>query len=96
MTTISSPGIGSGFDVQGIVSQLMEIENQPLQSLQLKQQQYSAKISAYGQLISAVSAFQTTMDSLGSLSALSVFKTGSSDPDVVEITSTENPDLGVL
>ena len=37
MASITAPGIGSGLDVQSIVSQLMAIEQQPLQRLQLKQ-----------------------------------------------------------
>jgi flagellar hook-associated protein 2 len=94
MTSISSPGIGSGLDVQGIVTKLMDLERQPLQNLQSKQQRYSTQISAYGTLVSAVSAFQASMDSLGTLSALDVFKTSSSNPDVIDITATENPDPG--
>jgi flagellar hook-associated protein 2 len=94
MTSISSPGIGSGLDIQGIVTSLMELERQPLQRLQLKQQQYGAQISAYGSLISAASAFKASMDSLGSPSALNIFNTSSSNPDVIDITATDNPDQG--
>ena len=57
MASITAPGIGSGLDVQSIVSQLMEIERQPLQRLQFKQTQLEAQISAYGQLNSTISTF---------------------------------------
>ena len=34
---LSSPGIGSGLDVNGIVSQLMKAESQPLAALDAKE-----------------------------------------------------------
>ena len=34
MASISSPGIGSGLDVNTIVSQMMAVEKRPLQLLQ--------------------------------------------------------------
>ncbi|MGB5583549.1 MAG: flagellar filament capping protein FliD [Gammaproteobacteria bacterium] len=94
MATISAAGVGSGLDIQSIVSQLMEIERQPLQRLQLKQNQLEAQISAYGQLSSTLSSFQTAMENLGSVSALKVFNGTSSNADVVNVTATSNAELG--
>jgi flagellar hook-associated protein 2 len=94
MPSITAPGIGSGLDVQSIVSQLMVIERQPLQRLQFKQSQIEAQISAYGQLNSTLSTFQTAMDDLGSLDALKVFATNSSNPDVVDLTASSSANLG--
>ena len=42
---ISSQGIGSGLDVNSIVSQLVAIEKQPLQPLQLKATTLKAQLS---------------------------------------------------
>ena len=36
MATISSPGIGSGLDVNSIITQLMAIEQQPVTELKTK------------------------------------------------------------
>ena len=94
MATISSPGIGSGLDVKGLISELMAIERQPLDKLQLEQQQYSAQISAYGQLIGSVSSFESVMNSMGTLSALDIYSTSSSNKDIINITATDNPDQG--
>jgi flagellar hook-associated protein 2 len=94
MATISAAGVGSGLDIQSIVSQLMEIERQPLQRLQQKQSQLEAQISAYGQLSSVLSNFQAAMDKLGSVSALKVFSGTSSNSDVVNVTATSNAELG--
>ena len=94
MPSITAPGIGSGLDVQSIVSQLMELERQPLKRLEFKQSQVESQISAYGRLSSAFSSFQTAMDDLDSLSALKVFTTTSSNEDVINITASSTADLG--
>ena len=96
MPGISAAGIGSGLDVNSIVSQLMAIERQPLQRLQFKQSQLEAQISAYGQLSSSLSAFQSAMDDLGSLDALKVFSTSTSNADVIDITASSSANLGTF
>ena len=58
MPTISSPGIGSGLDVNSIISQLMAIERKPIDNLQTKAYQIQAQISEYGKLQSATSALR--------------------------------------
>ncbi len=94
MPTISSAGVGSGLDVAGIIEGLMAVERRPLQILGGKQQLYTTQISAYGELISAVSSFQSSMENLNNPTALDKFKTSSTNSELIDITSTDNPDLG--
>lgn len=61
---ISSPGIGSNLDVNGIVTQLMALERRPLTLLDSREAGYQAKVSAYGSLKGALSVFQTAMAGL--------------------------------
>lgn len=61
---ISSPGIGSNLDVNSIVSQLMAVEAQPLNTLAKKEAAYLAKVSAFGTLKGALSTFQSALDAL--------------------------------
>ncbi|MGZ8215366.1 MAG: flagellar cap protein FliD N-terminal domain-containing protein, partial [Methylosarcina sp.] len=61
---ISAAGIGSGLDINGIVSQLMTAESKPLELLKSQEKQFDAKLSAYGSLKSAISTFQTAMKDL--------------------------------
>ena len=91
---ISSAGLGSGLDVASIVSQLMAIEAQPLNNLQNKQVQYEAQISAYGQLRSSISSFQSAMENLNTLSSLDKSKASSSDTTVVTATTSEGAKAG--
>ena len=55
---ISSAGVGSGLDVQSIVTQLMNIEKQPLTQLQTKASSLQTKLSAYGSVKSGLSGLQ--------------------------------------
>lgn len=86
---ITAAGIGSGLDVNSIVSQLMEIERQPLVSLQQKKSNIEARISAYGNLKSALSTFQSAMKDLSTPAALKVFTATSGDNGVFTASATE-------
>ena len=96
MPGISAAGIGSGLDVQGIVSQLMAIERIPLQRLQFKQNLLESQISAYGQLSSTMSSFQSAMDDLSSIEALKVFTSSSSNPDVIDVSANSTANIGTF
>ena len=56
---VSSLGAGSGLDLSGILTSLMQVEQQPLVALQKKEASYQARISALGTLKSSLSALQT-------------------------------------
>ena len=92
--TISSAGIGSGLDVQSIVSQLMEIESQPLVKLQNRQTGYEAQISAFGTLRSSIADFQSAMDDLGSLSAFEAYSTSSASSSVITASAASGAEQG--
>ncbi len=64
MATISSPGIGSGLDVSGIVANLMAAERQPLTAINVKVASDQAKLSGFGILKSALSQFQSALKGL--------------------------------
>lgn len=54
---ISSAGIGSGLDVNSIVTQLVALEKRPLTQLQTKAATIQTKLSAYSQMKSLLSTF---------------------------------------
>lgn len=58
MATISSAGIGSGLDVQSIVSKLVALERRPLAQLQTQGNNLSSRISSWGTVRSQLSAMQ--------------------------------------
>lgn len=59
MATITSLGVGSGLDLESLVTSLMAVESKPLTALQTKAASYTSKISALGTLKSKLSALQT-------------------------------------
>lgn len=83
MATISSPGIGSGLDIKSIVSQLVALEKAPLTQLKVNAATVQTKISAYGELKSAVSALSDAASRLRSLTTFNGVAATSSKPDSV-------------
>lgn len=53
---VSSVGIGSGLEVEKIVSQMVELEKSPLKNLQAKATSIQTQISAYGEIKSLTSS----------------------------------------
>ena len=67
---IQSTGIGSGLDVNGLITQLMAAERQPVALFDRKTSDYKAQLSAYGTLSSTLATLQTAAGSAASLSKL--------------------------
>lgn len=93
---ITSAGVGSGLDIEGIVSQLMLLERKPLNRLETRKTQYQAQLSAYGQLKSAVSTFQTAMSKLDTISDFKLFKATSADESYYTATADSTASVGTF
>ena len=85
---LSSPGIGSGLDVNGIVNQLMAAERQPLAALTKREQAYNQKLSAFGQVRSALASFQTALQDLSSGSKFQALSATASDTTVLSASAS--------
>jgi flagellar hook-associated protein 2 len=64
MATITSSGIGSGLDINGIINKLMQVEKKPIDAINQKISDVQTKISAFGQVKSALSTLQSAAKSL--------------------------------
>lgn len=84
---ISSAGIGSGLDVNSIITGLMNVERQPLTLLASKKSAFQTQVSAYGSLKSALSTFQTTVSALSSPAKFNIQTAISGNADVFTATS---------
>jgi flagellar hook-associated protein 2 len=67
MATITSTGIGSGLDVNSIVTQLMALESRPLNLLQQAQSSLNTRMSAIGTLQSRMSSLRDASNALTSV-----------------------------
>lgn len=91
---ISSPGLGSGLDVNGIVNQLMSIEQRPLALLNNKEAKQQAQISAYGNLKSALSSFQNSAKSLSNLSLFNGVSAKIGDTTLASVSASSTAATG--
>jgi flagellar hook-associated protein 2 len=84
---LSSAGIGSNLDVEGIVTKLMSVEQQPLALLQKKETSYQAKLSGFGTLKGALSQFQSAVKGLSDISKFQASKASAADPTVASVSA---------
>lgn len=89
MATISSVGVGSNLDLSSLLTQLQTAESQPLNALKTKADSYTAKLSAYGTIQSALESFQTAAKKL---SDPAFFQSVTGTPTVSGILSASSTD----
>lgn len=65
---LTANGVGSGLDINSLVSQLMTLEARPATLLNNREASYQARLSAFGQLKSVLSPMQSALSSLKSAS----------------------------
>ncbi len=91
---ISAPGVGSGLDVSSIVNQLMSIERIPLRRMEASQKDLETQLSAFGQLKSALSTFQTAFKDLKTVSSFEIYKATSSNELAFTATADSTAAVG--
>ena len=91
---ISSPGIGSGLNVNAIVSALMTVESQPINLLNQQESSYQAKLSAYGSMTAALSSFQSSVATLTSQSTFQTLSATPSDTTVLTASAANTASTG--
>ncbi|CAN1498730.1 FliD Flagellar capping protein [Methylophilaceae bacterium] len=79
---ISSVGLGSGLDVNSIITGLMGVEKKPLTAVAQQKSAYQSKISAYGTMKSSLSLFQTTMSTLSNVAKFNMQTATSADTSI--------------
>jgi len=68
MPSISTLGIGSGLDLNGLLSNIEKAESGSLTAITTQQASYKTKLSAFGSLKSALDGFQSAAAALGKAS----------------------------
>ena len=91
---LSSPGIGSNLDVNGIVSQLMTIEQKPLIALAKQEASYQAKLSAFGSLSSGLAQFQSALQTLADPGKYQGLTAGVADTSILSASATSTAVAG--
>ena len=91
MAVLSSPGVGSGLDINGLVEKLVAAERAPQQA-QINRQQTSTvtTISALGSLKGALGSFQNALSPLSTLSSITSRSAVSSDPETFTASASSS------
>jgi len=80
---ITSAGVGSGLDIEGLITGLMNAERVPLTRLESQKSDVAVEISANGQLKSAISVLQVAAQAINDRTTLTGVKASSSDTAVL-------------
>lgn len=91
---ISSPGIGSGIQVNDIISKLMVAESAPLAQFDKKSASYLGQVSAYGNLSSALGSFQSSLSSLTSINSFQTMSVSPGDSSIFTATANGTAKAG--
>ncbi|GAB3186913.1 flagellar filament capping protein FliD [Hydrogenophaga aquatica] len=91
---ISSTGIGSGLDVQSLVSKLLEVEKQPLKQLQTRGTTLSSKVSSWGTVKSQLAALQDAAQKLMGLTSWTGRTFSSSNTSALTGSATSSATAG--
>ncbi|MGQ4880136.1 flagellar filament capping protein FliD [Billgrantia sp. LNSP4103-1] len=93
MASISSLGIGSGLDLNGLLEQLNDAERGKLEPIEQQIETQQVKISAYGELKGALSGFQTATNALNDASLYQSLSTSTSG-EAVDAAASADASLG--
>lgn len=96
MAISSALGIGSGMDINGIVSQLVAAEGQPqFNAITRQETAAKAQVSGLGSLKSALSSFQTAVQKLNDINLFKTHKAVSGNESIVKATAGSGSAAGL-
>ena len=95
MPTLSSAGIGSGLDVNGLVAQLVAAERVPAATrIARAQSSIQLELSAFGQFRSALSGIDASLTALTDAPSLDARTATSQDEDVFTVSASAGAAIG--
>lgn len=86
-TSATSALSTSGLDVNGLVTQLMTVEQQPITKLATQTASYQAKLTAFGTIQGAMYSFQSAISTLSNASTFQAVTATASDTTVASATA---------
>lgn len=94
LSGISFSGISSGIDTESIITRLLQIDQAPIQRMQVQQAQLTSKLGLMSSLRGKLGAFNTALSALSSLGAFKGVAGTSSDPTIADISITGTASAG--
>ena len=94
MATLSSLGVGAGFDTESIVTKLVALEKAPAQKIQSENNKLNTKLSTWGRVQSSFSALEDAASALNKDSFWNATTATSSDSASVSVTTSAGTPSG--
>jgi flagellar hook-associated protein 2 len=94
MAAFTSMGIGSGLDVNSMVSQLVALERKPIDLMKVEANKLQTKVSSFGKIQSLASALQDASNALASNTLWTQAAAKSADAGIVAATATNGAQPG--
>lgn len=94
MASITSAGIGSGLDIESLISKLVAVERQPITQLQTRTDGLKTQLSAYGKIQSSLAAMRDAAAKLTKPETWSATVASSSDSTAVTVSSALSASAG--
>jgi len=94
MASITSAGLGSGLDIEGLITKLMTAEQAPITLLQTRESKETTKLSSWGQIKSAMSTLQAAALAMDTRAEFSTFKTSIGNSTVGTISASTSAVAG--
>ncbi len=91
--TITSTG-SSGLDVEGLVTKLMSVEKAPIKLLENKESSYETKLTAWGQVKSALSTLEDAASALRTGRSLLAYTATAADSSIASATAKSTASAG--
>lgn len=94
MATITSAGIGSGIDVESLITRLMSLERQPIQQLQQRTDGLKTQLSAVGKLQSNIATLRDAVAKLTQTSGFGASKASVADTTLLSASADSGAAVG--
>ncbi|MDP5240684.1 flagellar filament capping protein FliD [Uliginosibacterium sp. 31-16] len=94
MASITSSGLGSGLNIESLISSLMAAEQKPVTLLQTKESKETTKLSSWGQIKSALSSLQVAAQALDTRSEFVSYSSSIADSTVASASVSSSAIAG--
>ena len=92
--SIAVGGLVSGLDTNSMIEQLLELERQPIVTLQQKEADYQVELTAYGSLKGVLGSLRSSVEALDSASSFTGFSAVSGNDNLFGVSADENATSG--
>lgn len=92
--TITSTGLGSGLDIESLVTKLMSVEKAPITLLETQESSYETKLTAWGSVKSALSSLQDAADELKTFSSVLTYDATVANSSVASAVANSQAEAG--